>query len=110
MTTDVAFSLNGEAVQVEVEPRELLLDVLRNRLGLTGTHAGCEQGACGACTVLVDGSGARSCLMFAVQAAGRDVRSIEGVGSPDALHPVQQSLSQHHGLQCGFCLAELLRR
>ena len=101
--TDVRFSLNGEVAEVDVEPRELLLDTLRDRLASTGAHAACEQGVCGACTVLVDGSSVRSCLMFTVQAAGAEVRTIEGVGSPGALHPIQQALSTHHGLQCGFC-------
>ena len=100
----VRFTVNGEAADVDLEPRELLLDVLRNRLGLTGTHAGCEQGACGACTVLVDGVGMRSCLMLGVQVAGRDVTTIEGVGPRGGgLHPVQQAFSEHHALQCGFC-------
>ena len=101
--TNVRFSLNGESAETEVEPRELLLDTLRDRFAMTGTHAGCEQGSCGACTVLVDGCGVRSCLMFTVQVAGAQVRTIEGVGSPGALHPIQQALSRHHGLQCGFC-------
>ena len=101
--TAVRFSLNGEAAEVEVEPRELLLDTLRDRLSATGAHAACEQGACGACTVLVNGASVRSCLMFTVQAAGAEVRTIEGVGSPGALHPIQQALSAHHGLQCGYC-------
>jgi aerobic carbon-monoxide dehydrogenase small subunit len=99
----VGFSVNGEAAEVDAEPRELLLDVLRDHLGLTGTHAGCEQGACGACTVLVDGIGVRSCLMLGVQVAGREITTIEGVGSRGSLHPVQQAFSEHHGLQCGFC-------
>jgi carbon-monoxide dehydrogenase small subunit len=103
MASPLAFLVNGESVEVDVEPRELLLDVLRDRLGLTGTHAACEQGVCGACTVLVDGVGVRSCLMFGVQAAGHDVTTIEGVGKPEELHPVQQALSDFHGLQCGFC-------
>ena len=101
--TTVRFSLNGEVAEVDVEPRELLLDTLRDRLAMTGTHAACEQGACGACTVLIDGNGARSCLMFTVQVGGSEVRTIEGVGSPGSLHPIQQALSEHHGLQCGFC-------
>ena len=101
--TTVRFSLNGEAAEVDVEPRELLLDTLRDRLAMTGAHAACEQGACGACTVLVDGAGVRSCLMFTVQLGGAEVRTIEGVGSPGALHPIQQALSEHHGLQCGYC-------
>ena len=101
--TAVRFSLNGEAAEVDVEPRELLLDSLRDRLSMTGAHAACEQGACGACTVLVDGAGVRSCLMFTVQVNGTEVRTIEGVGHPGALHPIQQALSEHYGLQCGFC-------
>lgn len=100
---NVSFSLNGDTVHVTVEPRELLIDVLRDRLGLTGTHAGCEQGSCGACTVLVDGAGMRSCLLFAVQVDARQVTTIEGVGSDRSLHAVQAALSEHHGLQCGFC-------
>ncbi len=95
--------VNGEAVDVTIDARESLLDVVRDRLGLTGTHAGCEQGACGACTVLVDGEVARSCLVLGVQAAGHHVTTIESVGTPDRLHPVQTALSAHHGLQCGFC-------
>ena len=100
----VRFSVNGEPAEVDVEPRELLLDVVRDRLGLTGTHAGCEQGACGACTVLVDGIGVRSCLMLGVQAAGREITTIEGIGTGRGhLHPVQEAFAEHHGLQCGFC-------
>ncbi len=101
--TAVRFSLNGEAAEVDVEPRELLLDTIRDRLSMKGAHAACEQGACGACTVLVNGDSVRSCLMFTVQAAGAEVRTIEGIGSPGALHPIQQALSTHHGLQCGYC-------
>jgi carbon-monoxide dehydrogenase small subunit len=98
----VTFELNAEAVDVEVEPRETLLDVVR-RLGCTGTHSGCEQGACGACTVLLDGAVIRSCLILAVQVAGHRVVTIESVGTPDDLHPVQEALRAHHGLQCGYC-------
>jgi aerobic-type carbon monoxide dehydrogenase small subunit (CoxS/CutS family) len=99
----VAFAVNGVDHVLELEPRELLVDVLRDHLGLTGVHAACDQGACGSCTVLVDGSGVRSCLMFGVQVAGHDVTTIEGVGSPGDLHPIQRALSEHHGLQCGYC-------
>ncbi len=99
----VAFAVNGVDHELELEPRELLVDVLRDHLGLTGVHAACDQGACGSCTVLVDGSGVRSCLMFGVQVAGRDITTIEGVGSPGDLHPIQRALSEHHGLQCGYC-------
>jgi carbon-monoxide dehydrogenase small subunit len=99
----VKLEVNGDVVEISVEARETLLDVLREHLGLTGTHAGCEQGSCGACTVLVDGQVVRACLLLAVQLGGRSVTTIEGVGRPDALHPVQEALRRHHGLQCGFC-------
>jgi carbon-monoxide dehydrogenase small subunit len=99
----VALTVNGVDHELELEPRQLLVDVLRDHLGLTGVHAACDQGACGSCTVLVDGSGVRSCLMFGVQAAGREVTTIEGIGSPGDLHPIQRALSEHHGLQCGYC-------
>jgi carbon-monoxide dehydrogenase small subunit len=103
MSISVSFSVNSEAADLELEPRELLVDVLRDRLGLTGTHAGCEQGSCGACTVLVDGVGVRSCLMLGVQVDGRAVTTIEGIGSMERLHPVQAAFVDQHGLQCGFC-------
>ncbi len=99
ITTEV----NGDTVEMDLEGRETLLDVVRVRLGLTGTHGGCEQGACGACTVLIDGELARSCLVLGVQVAGRAVATIEAMGNPRLLHPVQEALSAHHGLQCGFC-------
>jgi carbon-monoxide dehydrogenase small subunit len=96
--------VNGVAHEREVEPRITLADFLRHELLLTGTHVGCEHGVCGACTVLVNGRSARSCLMLAVQAHGDDVRTIEGIApSATELHPLQQALRDHHGLQCGFC-------
>ena len=97
------FELNGAAAAWEGEPRRSLLDALRDDLALTGTHAGCEHGVCGACTVLVDGVAVRACLMLAVQATGRRVTTIEGITPADGLHPVQDALRRHHGLQCGFC-------
>jgi carbon-monoxide dehydrogenase small subunit len=102
-TVVVKLNVNGEAAEVEVEPRETLLDVVRDHLGLTGAHAGCEQGACGACTVLIDGELARSCLVFAVQCEEKAITTIEHFGSPDDLHPMMESFRRHHGLQCGFC-------
>ena len=100
----VQFSVNGTPVAASVEPRMTLADFLREECGLTGTHLGCEHGACGACTVLLDGAAVRSCLMFAVQADGMEVTTVEGVASPDgALSPVQSALRECHGLQCGFC-------
>jgi carbon-monoxide dehydrogenase small subunit len=99
----VVFEVNGRAYEVIVESRRTLADVLRHDLGLTGTHVGCEHGICGACTVLIDGQPVRSCLVFGVQAHGRRVETVEGLGRPDALNELQQAFSDHHGLQCGFC-------
>jgi carbon-monoxide dehydrogenase small subunit len=103
MSVPVELTVNGATVQMEVEARLTLLDFIRDELRLTGTHAGCEQGACGACTVLVDGEVVRSCLALAASVSGSQVTTIEAVGGPDRLHPVQEALWQHHGLQCGFC-------
>jgi carbon-monoxide dehydrogenase small subunit len=100
---DVALSVNGERYEVKVEPRRSLADALREDCGLTGTHLGCEHGVCGACTVLVDGQPVRACLMFAVQAEGMEIRTVEGLAFGDRLHPIQQAFHDHHGLQCGFC-------
>jgi carbon-monoxide dehydrogenase small subunit len=101
--------VNGSAHERAVEPRLLLSDFLRNDLGLTGTHVGCEHGVCGACTVLLDGEAVRSCLMLAVQADGHDVTTVEGLApSEDALHPIQTAFRDAHALQCGFCTPGLL--
>ena len=99
----VTLDVNGETLDLMVEPRRLLSDVLRENCGLTGTHVGCEHGVCGACTVLIDGAPARACLTFAVQMQGHAISTIEGVGGPGALTPFQQALNELHGLQCGFC-------
>lgn len=100
----IQLSVNGTAVEAVVEPRLTLADFLRDRCGLTGTHLGCEHGVCGACTVLVDGAAVRSCLVFAVQADGTDVDTVEGVASADGeLSTVQAAMRDCHGLQCGFC-------
>ncbi|WIY01210.1 (2Fe-2S)-binding protein [Amycolatopsis mongoliensis] len=105
----VEFTVNGDRQDVDVEPRRTLADALREDLGLTGTHVGCEHGVCGACTVLVDGEPVRACLMFAVQAEGSSVTTIEGMAGPDGtLHPLQEAFSTHHGLQCGFCTPGML--
>jgi carbon-monoxide dehydrogenase small subunit len=101
---EIDVTINGTARRDRVPPRLTLADFLRERCGLTGTHLGCEHGVCGACTVLVDGEAVRSCLMFAVQADGESVTTIEGLGGPEgALSPVQAAFRDHHGLQCGFC-------
>jgi aerobic carbon-monoxide dehydrogenase small subunit len=100
----VELVVNGRPYSADAEPRLLLSDFLRHRLGLTGTHVGCEHGVCGACTVLVDGEPVRSCLMFAVQAHGAEIRTVEGLAADDGtLHPVQQAFHELHGMQCGFC-------
>ena len=100
----IALRVNGKPYEVQVEPRRLLVDVLRHDLGLTGTHVGCEHGVCGVCTVLLDGELVRSCLMFAVQAGGHEIVTIEGVAASDgALHPLQRAFIEKFGFQCGFC-------
>ncbi|MCQ3802749.1 MAG: (2Fe-2S)-binding protein [bacterium] len=99
----ITLNVNGRNQTTLAEPREILADVLRDRLGLTGTHLGCEHGVCGACTVLLDGEMVRSCLLFAVQAQGSEVTTIEGLEQDGELHPMQKAFSEYHGLQCGFC-------
>ena len=101
--TTVKLTVNGTPVTREVENRQLLLELIRDGLGLTGTHSGCDTSQCGACTVLVDGRAVKSCTMLAVQADGCTVTTIEGIGSPEKLHPLQQAFVECHGLQCGFC-------
>ena len=106
---DVTFSVNGERVRLDVEPRPTLADTLREDCGLTGTHLGCEHGVCGACTILVDGEPVRACLMFAVQADGSSITTVEGLAGEDGqLHPLQEAFVAHHGLQCGFCTPGML--
>jgi aerobic carbon-monoxide dehydrogenase small subunit len=104
----ISVTVNGVKYEREVEPRLLLGDFLREDLGLTGLHFGCEHGVCGACTIQLDGATVRSCLMFAVQADGCELRTVEGMGTADKLHPLQQAFWDHHGLQCGFCTPGML--
>lgn len=99
----VRLRVNGLDHSVEVEPRMTLADCLREKISLTGTHLGCEHGVCGACTVLVDGRTARSCLMLAVQADGAEISTVEGLATDGELHPIQEAFVEEHGLQCGFC-------
>ncbi len=103
MKRTVRVTVNGRLYEEEAEPRQLLSYFLRETIGLTGTHIGCVVGECGACTVLLDGKLVKSCLMFAVQAHGREVTTIEGLAGDDALHPVQESFVRNYGLQCGYC-------
>jgi carbon-monoxide dehydrogenase small subunit len=102
-TVEVELDVNGERYRMSIEPRQTLADALRDNCGLTGTHLGCEHGVCGACTVIADGRAVRSCLMFAVQAQGVRVVTVEGLGEGDNLHPLQRAFIEHHALQCGFC-------
>jgi carbon-monoxide dehydrogenase small subunit len=103
MPSTVTFTLNGESVHAEVSPRTLLVEMLRDHLGRTGTHVGCDTSQCGACVVHVDGRSIKSCTMLALQADGADVTTIEGVARNGELHPMQEAFREHHGLQCGFC-------
>jgi aerobic-type carbon monoxide dehydrogenase small subunit (CoxS/CutS family) len=105
---NVRLRVNGVERGAEVEPRTLLSDLLRHSLGLTGTHVGCEHGVCGACTVLVDGTATRACLMLAVQANGCEVTTVEGLAAASELHVLQEAFRRHHALQCGFCTPGIL--
>ena len=104
----ITLTINGTVYSGQVEPRKLLVDFLREDLGLTGSHVGCEHGICGACTILVNGESARSCLMLAVQAHGAELMTVEGLAEDGKLHPLQAAFWEHHGLQCGFCTPGML--
>ena len=106
----VKMTVNGEKKEILAEPRELLIYVLREKLGLTGAHVGCETSHCGACTVEINGKSVKSCTMFAVQAEGTEITTIEGLGSPDNLHVLQENFKEHHGLQCGYCTPGMITR
>ena len=101
--TAISLRVNGKKVSAEVEPRLLLVELLRENLSLTGTHVGCDTSQCGACCVLVDGKSVKSCTLFAVEADGQEVTTIEGLATDGKLHPMQEAFREHHGLQCGFC-------
>jgi len=98
---DITLNINGRDHAIRVEPRRTLVDAIRDDCGATGTHIGCEHGVCGACTILLDGEPVRACLMFAVQADGKPIRTVEGLANSDELHPLQRAFMEHHGLQCG---------
>ena len=100
---DIVVTVNGRKYAASVEPRLLLSDFIRDTIGLTGTHVGCEHGVCGACTILVNGDSVRSCLTLAVRADGADIVTVEGLGTPDQLNTIQNQFREKHGLQCGFC-------
>jgi carbon-monoxide dehydrogenase small subunit len=109
-TCTIRLTVNGEPRVADVEPRRLLVDFLREDLGLTGAHIGCEQGVCGTCTVLLNGASIRSCIVFAVQADGAEVSTVEGLASGGELHPLQDAFSDKQGLQCGYCTPGMLMR
>jgi aerobic carbon-monoxide dehydrogenase small subunit len=100
---ELTLTINGRRHDIRIDPRRTLVDAIRDDCGQTGTHIGCEHGVCGACTILLDGEPVRSCLMFAVQAEGRAIGTVEGLAKGDVLHPLQQAFIDNHGLQCGFC-------
>ena len=106
----INLNVNGQSLQAEAEPRELLIHVLREQLDITGPHIGCETSHCGACTVDMDGRSVKSCTVFAVQAEGAQITTIEGLGSPDKLHVLQEKFREHHGLQCGYCTPGMITR
>jgi carbon-monoxide dehydrogenase small subunit len=108
--TTISLNVNGQQLDAEVEPRELLIHVLREQLDITGPHIGCETSHCGACTVEIDGKSVKSCTMFAIQAQNSSITTIEGLGSPDKLHVLQEKFREHHGLQCGFCTPGMITR
>jgi aerobic-type carbon monoxide dehydrogenase small subunit (CoxS/CutS family) len=104
----IRLKINGDLLEAWAEPRKLLVDFLREDLGMTGTHVGCEHGNCGACTILFNGEAVRSCLMLAVQADGAELLTVEGLALRDKLHPLQEAFREHHALQCGFCTPGML--
>ena len=108
--TKIVLNVNGQTVETEAEPRELLIHVLREQLEITGPHIGCETSHCGACTVEIDGMSVKSCTMFAIQAQGAEITTIEGLGNPDKLHVLQEKFKEHHGLQCGYCTPGMITR
>jgi carbon-monoxide dehydrogenase small subunit len=107
-TFDLSLTVNGKSYQKTIDPRTLLSDFLRDNLGLTGTHVGCEHGVCGACTILLDGEAVRSCLIFAPQVHDHEIHTVEGLGTMDEMHPLQQAFREAHALQCGFCTPGIL--
>ncbi len=107
---NITLSVNGQTHTTEAEPRELLIHVLREQLEITGPHIGCETSHCGACTVEIDGRSVKSCTLFAVQAQGKEITTIEGLGNPDKLHVLQEKFKEHHGLQCGYCTPGMITR
>lgn len=108
--TEINLKLNGEDVKAEVEPRTLLVHLIRENLNKTGTHIGCDTTSCGACTVLINGKSAKSCTILAVQVEGKEISTVEGLLTADGLHPIQEGFKENHGLQCGFCTPGMMMR
>ena len=108
--TEINLKLNGEDVKAEVEPRTLLVHLIRENLNKTGTHIGCDTTSCGACTVLINGKSAKSCTILAVQVEGKEIATVEGLATADGLHPIQEGFKENHGLQCGFCTPGMMMR
>lgn len=110
MNTTIKVNINGTEHSAEVEPRTLLVHLIRENLKMTGTHIGCDTSSCGACTVLIDGKSAKSCTILAVQANGKNITTVEGLATTEGLHPIQEGFKENHGLQCGFCTAGMMLR
>lgn len=110
MKRDITITVNGEQHTVAVEPRTLLVHLIREQLALTGTHIGCDTSSCGACTILLDGKSIKSCTVLAIQANGKAVQTVEGLAAPGAMHPIQEGFKECHGLQCGFCTPGMMMR
>ena len=110
MKKSITLKINGTAHTVEVEPRELLIHVIREQISMTGSHIGCDTSSCGACTILVDGKSAKSCTLLAVQANGREITTVEGLATAEGLHPIQEGFHLNHGLHCGFCTPGMMMR
>jgi carbon-monoxide dehydrogenase small subunit len=103
MKKEITLKINGEEFTKEVEPRTLLVHFIREDIGMTGTHIGCDTSSCGACTILIDGKSAKSCTILAVQAAGKEITTVEGIATTEGVHPIQEGFKENHGLHCGFC-------
>ena len=110
MKKEITLKINGEEFTEQVEPRTLLVHFIRENIGMTGTHIGCDTSSCGACTILIDGKSAKSCTLLAVQAAGKEITTVEGIATNEGVHPIQEGFKENHGLHCGFCTPGMMLR
>ena len=110
MKKEITLKINGEEFTEQVEPRTLLVHFIRENIGMTGTHIGCDTSSCGACTILIDGKSAKSCTLLAVQAAGKEITTVEGIATTEGVHPIQEGFKENHGLHCGFCTPGMMLR